>query len=259
MKNECAIVQDLHPLYIEDMLSADSATFVREHLEACPKCRAALAEAQKEQHQQEIDAWRQTLENARVLQAVRRRLRRRIIAAILITALCLLAVGGAVSYYVNLPQKTPVNYSMQAYEVDAEGEIKDATSLEILGEILQYRDGKVCLAADFKIPDTFRYDLWVSQDHPTYRINHRCPKDSNIFVSSISACDRELPNTYVDFWFALDPDNECIIMHWRNGPTFPDSYLVASTNPNVIPKEILDHFDWFVDMVNKAHGVYENG
>ena len=39
MKNECNIVKDLLPLYIEDMVSEDTATFVNEHLAKCEDCR----------------------------------------------------------------------------------------------------------------------------------------------------------------------------------------------------------------------------
>lgn len=39
MKNECSIVKDLLPLYAEGMLSADTAAFVEEHLNACETCK----------------------------------------------------------------------------------------------------------------------------------------------------------------------------------------------------------------------------
>lgn len=42
MKNECSIVRDLLPLYLEDMLSEQTAAFVRSHLADCPACRAEL-------------------------------------------------------------------------------------------------------------------------------------------------------------------------------------------------------------------------
>lgn len=42
MKNECNIIKDILPLYIEDMVSADTAAFVEEHLEKCKACRAEL-------------------------------------------------------------------------------------------------------------------------------------------------------------------------------------------------------------------------
>ena len=42
MKNECSIVQDILPLYVEEMVSDDTVSFVREHLKRLPEmsCRA---------------------------------------------------------------------------------------------------------------------------------------------------------------------------------------------------------------------------
>ena len=42
MRNECNIIRDILPLYIEDMVSADTADFVEAHLEKCDACRAEL-------------------------------------------------------------------------------------------------------------------------------------------------------------------------------------------------------------------------
>lgn len=44
MKLDCCVVRDLLPLYIEDILSTETAEIVREHLEVCEKCRAELNE-----------------------------------------------------------------------------------------------------------------------------------------------------------------------------------------------------------------------
>lgn len=47
MKNECSIIQDILPLYVEEMASDDTVSFVREHLKDCPRCRAELEKLQK--------------------------------------------------------------------------------------------------------------------------------------------------------------------------------------------------------------------
>jgi len=39
MKTECSIVKDLLPLYVEDMVSAETAQYVNEHLKECPECQ----------------------------------------------------------------------------------------------------------------------------------------------------------------------------------------------------------------------------
>lgn len=43
MRNDCAIVSDLLPLYVENMVSKDTAAYVRDHLSACESCRREAA------------------------------------------------------------------------------------------------------------------------------------------------------------------------------------------------------------------------
>ena len=40
VKTECSIVRDLLPLYVEDMVSAETAQYVSAHLKACAECQA---------------------------------------------------------------------------------------------------------------------------------------------------------------------------------------------------------------------------
>ena len=42
MKNECNIIRDILPLYLENMASDDTKEFVDEHLASCPACGKAL-------------------------------------------------------------------------------------------------------------------------------------------------------------------------------------------------------------------------
>ena len=42
MKNDCSIVRDLLPLYVENMVSEQTAHFISKHLEDCPECQAEL-------------------------------------------------------------------------------------------------------------------------------------------------------------------------------------------------------------------------
>lgn len=43
MNRECSVVRDLLPLYLEQMVHAETEDFVKEHLAACPGCAAELA------------------------------------------------------------------------------------------------------------------------------------------------------------------------------------------------------------------------
>ena len=42
MRNECNIIRDILPLYADKMVSADTASFVEEHLTGCAECCAEL-------------------------------------------------------------------------------------------------------------------------------------------------------------------------------------------------------------------------
>ena len=44
MNAECNVVRDLLPLYVEELVSEETAQFVNAHLKDCPACQAALAE-----------------------------------------------------------------------------------------------------------------------------------------------------------------------------------------------------------------------
>lgn len=52
MKNECSIVRDLLPLYVEDMVSAETGVFVKEHLDGCEACRAEWEGMKRSQTQE---------------------------------------------------------------------------------------------------------------------------------------------------------------------------------------------------------------
>ena len=38
MKNECSVVRDILPLFLENMVSDETAEAIKEHFEVCPEC-----------------------------------------------------------------------------------------------------------------------------------------------------------------------------------------------------------------------------
>lgn len=55
MKMECSIVRDLLPLYMEDMVSPETAKYVGEHLKVCSECEAELANLKEGEHLETIE------------------------------------------------------------------------------------------------------------------------------------------------------------------------------------------------------------
>ena len=98
MKNECSIIRDILPLYFENMVSGDTAAFVKEHLENCPEC-AAEFERMKMGKQVDEAATLQREKDANVITSVRKKIRKKKWIAIAITAACLLAIVIFLHYF----------------------------------------------------------------------------------------------------------------------------------------------------------------
>lgn len=93
MKRECNIVRDILPLYLEDMVSEDTADFVNEHLIKCAECSAEF-EAMKADEKMDrvgIETSEQRKHDANALITIKKKLRKRKWIAVAITAGCLLA------------------------------------------------------------------------------------------------------------------------------------------------------------------------
>ena len=99
MINECSIVRDILPLYIEDIVSADTASFVEEHLKNCSKCQEELSKLKAATEVEFVS--RETVlthqEEAAPLRALKRKLRRKqIISMVLSFLVAAVFIGGGV-------------------------------------------------------------------------------------------------------------------------------------------------------------------
>lgn len=101
MKQECSIVQDLLPLYVENMVSADTAAFIRAHIETCPGCAAALAAMQGDKEAEAAETRRRE-NDAQVIAAMRKKVARRVFRSVAAVAAAAAIVCGAVLAYVGV-------------------------------------------------------------------------------------------------------------------------------------------------------------
>lgn len=89
MKKECSIVQDVLPLYLENMVSEDTTVFVREHLEICSDCAVAF-ERLKSGRRIEVAETPQRKHDAEVITAVKNKIAKIFLKAV--AAVCLVFV-----------------------------------------------------------------------------------------------------------------------------------------------------------------------
>lgn len=55
MKNDCKIVQDLLPTYIDKLTSNETIDYIEKHLNSCEKCKIIYDNMQQDLKKEEID------------------------------------------------------------------------------------------------------------------------------------------------------------------------------------------------------------
>lgn len=99
MDKTCSIVQDLLPLYAEDMLREGTKEFVDGHLAQCEACRAELAALKADVKPAPV--------SAQPLRDLKRQLRRRKLTAVLLAVALALTLAAAGFAYLTAPQYLP--------------------------------------------------------------------------------------------------------------------------------------------------------
>ena len=103
MKISCNIIEDLLPLYVDDMVSEDSRQLVEEHLKACPTCRRMQEEIMRENHLTDVkkgsDSVQTNKMEAELLKKIRCKIRKKRIVSVLLAVAIVLAAGGIGHYW----------------------------------------------------------------------------------------------------------------------------------------------------------------
>lgn len=153
MKNECSIVCDLLPLYAENMVSEDTAEFVKEHLGNCPTCRAELEKLRKPvqpvaaQHVPDIDA--------EPLKRLKKALLMEKVQAILCTAAVLLALMLSGLSFLTAPEYFAYSQELVTVTEGANGE----ATISFSSEITNYKLQRIADPADKQT--VYHLEVWT--------------------------------------------------------------------------------------------------
>lgn len=116
MRNECNIIRDLLPLYAEQMVSADTAEFVEEHLNGCKECLQEYEQMKEPQASQ-------TKEDAAPLVILKRKLWKKKMQTVLCTGLFVLAVLVAAFAFLSAPVYFPYAEDLFTLTEQADGSL----------------------------------------------------------------------------------------------------------------------------------------
>ena len=153
MKNECSIIRDILPLYVENMVSEDTAEFVKEHLGNCPTCRAELEKLRKPvqpvaaQHVPDIDA--------EPLKRLKKALLMEKVQAILCTAAVLLALMLSGLSFLTAPEYFAYSQELVTVTEGANGE----ATISFSSEITNYKLQRIADPADKQT--VYHLEVWT--------------------------------------------------------------------------------------------------
>ena len=116
MKKDCSIVRDLLPLYVEDMVSPDTAEFVKEHLDSCPECK-------NEHGQLKEPAKIPVKTDAKPLLRIKRKLWTKRLMTVAFTLLLVMALLLSGFAFISAPEYLPYSEDLITITENADGSI----------------------------------------------------------------------------------------------------------------------------------------
>lgn len=110
MSKKCSIVKDLLPLYIEDMVSAETTSFIEEHLQTCSQCKELFHSMKESDYRITNNAEDNKVDEAKVIKKINSKwVKKRLLIMISSVAL---TIGSLFGFWIIEPYlvETKVNY-----------------------------------------------------------------------------------------------------------------------------------------------------
>ena len=119
MKKECSVVQDVLPLYLENMVSEGTKVFVEEHLENCSDCTAEW-ERLKSEKQMDAAGMPQRERDVKVITAVKKKIAKSLLKAVAAVCLVFAALLSAVLLYTGISYPVTKDNILLSTKTDSE-------------------------------------------------------------------------------------------------------------------------------------------
>ncbi|MBQ8548796.1 MAG: zf-HC2 domain-containing protein [Lachnospiraceae bacterium] len=195
MKNECSIVRDLLPLYVENMVSAETGEFVKEHLEGCGECREEYERMKEPQVREESRDAKGNREAAAPLVALQRKLGRKKVQTVLCTVLFVVALLVSAFSVLSAPVYIPYD--------------------EELFTITENEDESVTIVFDERVTD------------------YECSSDAHIGWVGVEPCyEIKAWSTLWNKWI-FKKDQQFVVIHKVTGEDFSVYYASNDGSENV--------------------------
>lgn len=158
---------------------------------------------------------------------------------LLISIVLLLAITAGCESAPELPVDLAVDWSMTAFVVKEDGTVADTFAMTINGTIRK-EETESYLNLDINVPKEFRFWFKTAEAGSDLCLNSRAQQPGDFILGSYTY-DRIENAPAMSDW-AVNTEKEYFIAYW--GKAF-GRYLVAATDPDAAPEDIMKHFENF--------------
>lgn len=159
---------------------------------------------------------------------------------------CIFVMGTLAYLFDWIPRTKNVELTMYAYELTQDGTVRERFTLTVEGKHNNYRHRTDTLDAEIKALDSNFFTFSQFSNSP-YLQRQDFYEKLGVFVSFTFGSYRDESQAF--YAFVLDIEEGCMILRKERNGDDSNQYrpcIVASTDPNMTPQEILEHFDWFL-------------
>lgn len=161
---------------------------------------------------------------------------------IIASVICVALIGAASWALISsLSRNTRINWSMQGSFVTEDGQLKETMELSITGNIQKDPEKRDILTLRISLPETFSYSFPASSDF--YSMSDGI--DSMPYYACSGYTLGKKSSDPALCFFALDEEKQWAVFLW---PDDPGRILAASADPGADPRQIISHFQTFLDI-----------
>lgn len=191
MKINCNIADDLMPLYVDEVCSADSRAAIEEHLKNCENCRKKYGRMSAEDIIPDISSETCTPELAGVARRIkRRRVRTAVIVSVLVVviAIILAAVFVAVISMYNLAN--PTVYEMENGTINLTAGDLEVPAAEAFDHVLFTNFAQIEVKVESDKPFSGRVMLWNAEYDEYIMVSDIDNKNDTVTFTGLSSAYR---------------------------------------------------------------------
>lgn len=192
-KISCSIIRDLLPLYLDDLVSKESASEIEEHLKTCSDCREYYEYIKSQLLEEQKQKQEENHKEINYLKKIKKSTTRKVILGTLLTFLACVLILAAKLFLIGNPNQSYYTTYVDTDEntIYVGGSFLDSASAYHRYEIKETDDGSqliiyTCLSSPWNREGSFNLAIPKNKVHGNLSINHMTVMEDGTIISAMA-------------------------------------------------------------------------